>query len=634
MSVEAPAVASPDAQPLRILFSMRNFWYVKLYTSVIRALAARGHQVHILAERGKHNEVSLDWNDAAEALSREHPNVTFSWAPRRIDDDWVDLRILTRVIRLGLDYLRFLEPEYADAGMLAARARVRTPEAIVSLADRPFWRTRPGRRLMAFALRTAERAMPIDAEVADCVKAQHPDVVLITPLLTLGSEQIDVLRTGRRLGIPTALCVGSWDHLSSKALIREPPHRVFVWNQTQKREAVELHGIPAGDVAVTGAQCFDEWFDRPPTLDRDAFCRKVGLDPTRPYILYVCSALFEGSPSEAEFAVRWLHRVRAGHPALRDAGVLLRPHPKRGSEWDAVDLSRFDNVAVWPPRGAAPFDEATKADYFDSMFHSATVVGLNTSALLEAGIVGRAVHTILLPEFRDNQEGTLHFRYLLDLGLLRAARDLDTHVEQLHDAVRDANPSVHHNRAFVEAFIRPNGLQAPSTPVFVREVEELPRLRPRPYRDPFWVPLLRYALTPLARSTSGTYAEQVARTRRRRDENAQRWEEKMQRRRDRLARRETLARQRREQQLADERERKERVLLERETKRLARQQLAEQTARRKHEEELEKQRQRDKNAQEKDERLREWRRKKQRAAFRTRLAAYYRRIIGAVTLHR
>ena len=30
------------AGPLRILFSMRNFWYVKLFDSVIRELASRG----------------------------------------------------------------------------------------------------------------------------------------------------------------------------------------------------------------------------------------------------------------------------------------------------------------------------------------------------------------------------------------------------------------------------------------------------------------------------------------------------------------------------------------------------------------------------------------------------------------
>ena len=65
--------------------------------------------------------------------------------------------------------------------------------------------------------------------------------MLLTPLIDLGSSQIDYLRAARELGVPTALCVWSWDHLSSKALIRECPERVFVWNETQKREAVELH---------------------------------------------------------------------------------------------------------------------------------------------------------------------------------------------------------------------------------------------------------------------------------------------------------------------------------------------------------------------------------------------------------
>ena len=48
-----------------------------------------------------------------------------------------------------------------------------------------------------------------------------------------------------------------------------------------------------------------------------------------------------------------------------DAGILVRPHPKRGFEWDDVTLGDFANTALWPPRAAAPFDAATKADYFD-----------------------------------------------------------------------------------------------------------------------------------------------------------------------------------------------------------------------------------------------------------------------------
>ncbi len=543
--------AGSTGRPLRILISMRNFWYVKLFDSVIRELAGRGHHVHILAEPGDGKDVAREWTAAAEALAREHPAVSFAWAPRRLEDDWVDLRLM---VRLGMDHLRFLEPAYADAPMLGARARRRTPGGIVRIADRPLFRTRAGRTLIGAALKTVERTMPGDPDLAACIEAWRADAVLVTPLLTLGSEQVDVLRAARRLGVPSAVCVGSWDHLSSKALIREVPDRVFVWNDTQKREAEALHGIPADRVVVTGAQCFDQWFDRRPSLDRAAFCRKVGLDASRPYILYVCSALFEGSPSEAAFVLRWVDAVRSlGGEALQRAGILVRPHPKRAPEWESIDLSRLANVSLWPPRAAAPFDGPAKADYFDSMYHAAVTVGLNTSALIESGIAGRAVHTILLPEFYENQEGTLHFRYLLELGLLRASRDLPTHVGQLAGSI--AGAGVNPNEAFLEQFVRPHGLSRAATPLFADAVEALAAARPAPAREPFWAPALRMALAPLARRTSGTFAQHVGRERRRRDKErarderiaalaAERAAQKAQRIAERQARRDAEARAR------------------------------------------------------------------------------------------
>jgi hypothetical protein len=586
---------------------MRNLWYVRIFESVVRELAARGHLIHLLAERGEQNDLARDWNEAAAALAAGHPNITFAWAPRRIEDDWIDLRLM---IRLGIDHLRFLEPDYEQTPKLAARARMRTPGLIIRLADAPLLRSRLGRRLLAGGLRVAERAMPIDPDVAACIESHGADVILVTPLLTLGSDQQDVVRTARRVGVPTALCVGSWDHLSSKALIRDQPDRVFVWNETQKREAVALHHVPESRVAVTGAQCFDQWFDRQPTLGREAFCRKVGLDPSRPYVLYVCSALFEGSPNEAEFAARWASEIRdSADPAVRNAGILIRPHPKRGFEWDHVDVSGRDNVAIWPPRAVAPMDEPTKSDYFDSMYHSAVVVGLNTSALIEAGIVGRAVHTILLPEFFENQEGTLHFHYLIEGGLLRCARDLPSHVLQLGRSLQEADPRVHHNKVFVEAFVRPKGLAVAAAPGFAESVEELAAMRPRAEADPFWIPLLRTALVPLARHTSGTFAQQVSRERRRRQKRRNKEERVAMLEAARTAQKTQIQEEREARRAAEARQRLEQLEQKR-TERAATKERRLQEKRR-----------------EKNERAAQWKREKRRRALNARLAGYYRRLM-------
>ncbi|MGH9347979.1 MAG: hypothetical protein ACRD26_12030, partial [Vicinamibacterales bacterium] len=505
-------------EPLSILFSMRNYWYVRHFEPVVRALAARGHHVRLVAERPT-NERAEDWHEAASALAADVGGLTYETAPRAHEDDWYDLRL---ILRLGLDYARFMRPEYRALSPLVTRARQRTPRWLRRVVESPIGRSRAGRAALTRTLAAAEACVPPDPALAAFIESARPDLVVVTPLVELGSEQADVVRVARRLGIPAALCVGSWDHLSSKGLIRTVPDRVFVWNETQRWEAIEMHGVPGDRIEVTGAQVFDQWFDRQPTLGREAFCRKVGVDASRPYVLWVCSALFEGSPSEAMFVARWAEALRAsGDPVLRDAGILVRPHPKRGVEWRDVDVSRLAGVALWPPQASAPVTAVSKADYFDSLFHSAAVVGLNTSAQIEAGIVGRPVHTILVPELEGNQEGTLHFRYLLDGGLLRSARTFEHHLAQLGASLREPAES-QRNRAFVESFVRPRGLDQPATPVLTSALERLAGTGPQPAGVSMRERLVRRALAPLAKATSGRFAEQVGRERRRRAEAAAR----------------------------------------------------------------------------------------------------------------
>ena len=98
------------------------------------------------------------------------------------------------------------------------------------------------------------------------------------------------------------------------------------------------------------------------------------------------------------------------------------------------------------------FPRALNSDQtlFDTVFHSAAVVGLNTSAELEAGIVGRPVFTILAGEHAEGQQGTIHFQYLLKErgGFVEVAPDFEAHRRQFAAAVRGeyrrrGDPGVH-----------------------------------------------------------------------------------------------------------------------------------------------------------------------------------------------
>ena len=75
--------------------------------------------------------------------------------------------------------------------------------------------------------------------------------MLVTPHLMPASTDVHYARSAAATGVPTAICVASWDNLSSKQLLRVVPDLVTVWNDTQKEEATGLHGVPADRVVST-----------------------------------------------------------------------------------------------------------------------------------------------------------------------------------------------------------------------------------------------------------------------------------------------------------------------------------------------------------------------------------------------
>ena len=488
---------------MRIFFSMWHLGSFRMYEPVIRDLAGRGHEIHVALGRAE----GLGWGKALDTLVADCPGVSWSWLSPPTAAFWAEI---AKTIRLWADYLRYFHPDYDETPKLKARAEERLPPRLVRISNRPAFRDERRRGRLLRLLRMLERALPPVREVDAELRARRPDLVAITPLIYLGSSQFEVLRAALAQGIRTVFAVGSWDHLSSKALIRDMPQRVFVWNETQRQEAVRLHGVPPDHVVVTGAQCYDQWFGRQPVRPRAEFCRRVGLKDDRPYLLYVCSALFWGSPVEAGFVRRWVQSLReSAHPELREVGVLIRPHPARMDEWAAIDLTPFEHVTLY---GSNPVDDASKDDYFESLFYSSAIVGLNTSAFLEGAVVGRPVHTVLLPEFQENQEGVLHFHYLLTVGggVLQTGRTFEAHHDRLLESLR--HPAAAPGAGFVREFIRPAGLDVAATPVFGDAIEALLRApAPAPVRTPAGYTLLRWAMYPVFRLLRWRYGADLIR---------------------------------------------------------------------------------------------------------------------------
>jgi FkbM family methyltransferase len=449
---------------VRILLVLKQRNYLRTFAGPIEELAKRGHSLCVAFQ--EHGE-KTSMEEVAHIEGLEVRSL-----PSKRQDEW---RWPAPLLRRAADYLRYLEPPYHGAGKLRARAfdkllrslsRGERPpatngDALPDLTDRE-------RQDVKKMLALLESVIPVDPAVAEVLRETRADVVLVSPLVDLGSGQTDYVKAARALGIASGHLLFSWDNLTTKGTFHVHPDRLFVWNERIRREAIDLHGIAPDAVVVTGAPRFDPFFEITPTLSTAEFCTPLGFDPARPTLTYLCSSKFV-SPDEIEFLGRWTAAIRAGRSPLAQANLLIRPHPdvkvaeREGPvtkvRWRDDALGRAwvtrpipgDRVAFVRTGGGRPF--------FECLHHAQAVVGLNTTAEIEAAIAGRPVFTILAPsDLVDGQQTTLHFHYLLaeNGGFVRQARDLDEHVQQLENGLTEPADTAGIQR-FVTTFVRPQG---------------------------------------------------------------------------------------------------------------------------------------------------------------------------------
>jgi hypothetical protein len=450
---------------------MPTLFFTKLLTlppfvDVVLELAERGAEV-VIASPSDEREREID-----PALL-DSPAVSFIRYAELTDD--IAGRA-AELVRRARDYCWYLGPEHEVASYNRRRALDRFVEVAFHLKRAPSGWPDPlialhpkAQARLEELLGVIEQEFPPDPGIVRLIDSYRPESILVTPLIRPRTHQTEVVKAAKTLGIPTGFLAYSWDSLTNKGRLHAEPDRVYVWNDVHRREAVDLHGVDPARVVVVGAAQWDRFFALTPSASREEFCARHEFDPAQPIILYLGSTktVCRDEPPVIE---RWLEAVRRGPAAVRDANVLIRSHPGlSGWRREAVDR-------VPRGRGVSLSDPAAKGGQglFDDLYHAAVVVGLNTSAQIEASILEKPVYTFSAGALAPGQEGTLHFYNLLEGhgGVVRFSETLDDHARELdHGLAGDFDRTA--IRRFCESRVRPHGLDRPVSPILADEILQL-----------------------------------------------------------------------------------------------------------------------------------------------------------------
>jgi hypothetical protein len=459
-----------ESKPAELLFLLRNPAYVRNFEPILRAIARDGHRATVLFEEHKQG-ADRPGLARLDEVCADHPSLSYEFIrPMPLGPKGT----LRKALRIGQDYLRYFDPPYESAELLRARATPFVPRSVERVLAAAFRRLPRLRHTLSAAARRLDRALGADPGLIAELRRRDPTVLIVSPQVHFGSRQNGWVRAAKRVGIRTALCIHGWDNLTNTGLIHELPDRILAWNETQRRQAVELHGAQPGSVLVTGAWPYDHWFGWEVSRSRDELCRELGLDPERPIILYACSSRFIAE-HERDSVTRWIEALRsASDERLAGANVIVRPHPLNRSEWVDPGRAPVPGATVFPPNGADPVSDRSKADYFDSVAHADAVVGVNTSALIESAIVDRPALAFPAPEFRASQDELPHFRELTgEHGVVGVSASMHDHLARLVEVLVDSSVDRAERQRFVERFIRPHGAAPAPTELAVAAIEDL-----------------------------------------------------------------------------------------------------------------------------------------------------------------
>jgi hypothetical protein len=293
--------------------------------------------------------------------------------------------------------------------------------------------------------------------------------VVASPANLWHPEEIEYVKAARRLRIPTVVPVLSWDNLTTKGMIHVTPDLTLVWNDTQREEAVRVHGIPPEGIAVTGSPFFDPWFQGAREAEaRDSFCNRVGLDPQHPFAVYL------GSSANIAKDETWLIRAiarelrEASQPELRSMQVLARPHPANAGVYAELDEP---NVVVWPRAGRLPDSDDSRREFRATLQHAVAAVGINTSGMIDAVIADRPCVAVVVPKYDATQREAVHFIHLLRASTLELADGPESCAELLLGISRGGDSTRDARREFVQTFVRPRGIRASAGALAAHAIE-------------------------------------------------------------------------------------------------------------------------------------------------------------------
>ena len=174
----------------------------------------------------------------------------------------------------------------------------------------------------------------LDYRFLEILQKERPDFVFCTnqrPVLAIAP-----LLAAKKLKIPTATFIFSWDNLPKATMVVETDF-YFVWSEHMKKELLHYYPyVKESQIFITGTPQFESHFDKAKLVSKESFYKEHQLDLDKKYICYSGDDITT-CPDDPQYLNDVAKAVRELNNQGNSLGIIFRRCP--------VDFSdRYDFV--------------------------------------------------------------------------------------------------------------------------------------------------------------------------------------------------------------------------------------------------------------------------------------------------
>ena len=268
----------------------------------------------------------------------------------------------------------------------------------------------------------------VDRNILTVMRSDNPDAIILCSLLNDTTLTLnEIIKCAKKSNIKVYYIVRSWDNLTNKAYMNIKPDCFFIWNKFQLEELKIFQRSTKENKIITGALLYEHLLNKKYLLDEKHFRSIASLDD-KPIITYLGSSS-QIIENEFFFIYEFLEKL-SKRKLFCNFNFIIRLHPlslerviKNGKLDKNIQslifkLTKFKNISFLPNIENFNKEIHDKSIYLSNIFYSYSLIGLNTSAMIESVFFSKNLY---IPKINEDYEkklteslftNTFHFKYL------------------------------------------------------------------------------------------------------------------------------------------------------------------------------------------------------------------------------